>query len=352
MSTNRLLHGPVKKIYRLLVCLTPWTTAFSTMPATTRRQHVAALSAQSKRESHQANSPPSRKRIKHQEQRHAVVTPNSLPSPPKATTKTTTQKSRDAKPPNNWRKIYDLVVELRRDRTAPCDHSGAEALVDRTQYSAQECRFTALLALMLSSQTKDAVVGQAVRAMQRDGVLHVQAIHDMSAEQLHTYIRKVGFHNQKTAYIKEAVEIMMRDYQGDVPPTAAKMMQLPGVGPKMSFIAESICWNCHSGIGVDTHMHRLFNALKWVRSKTPEQTRVQLEAWLPQELWADVNLLWVGFGQEVQQDAPKILRKALDCSRPVDALKLLNGCGMDYRKVGKKAGLEEEIARVLNLKSI
>lgn len=50
-----------------------------------------------------------------------------------------------------------------------------------------------------------------------------------------------------------------------------------------------------------------------------------------------------GFGQEVQQFKPKILRKALDCSQPKDALRLLKRCGVDYVKEGKKLGLEEEI---------
>ena len=82
----------------------------------------------------------------------------------------------------------------------------------------------------------------------------------------------------------------------------------------MAYICENVAWNEQTGIGVDTHMHRLFHALGWVQSKTPEQTRLQLEAWLPKDKWAEVNLLWVVFGQEVQQFKPKILRKALDCS--------------------------------------
>jgi hypothetical protein len=115
----------------------------------------------------------------------------------------------------------------------------------------------------------------------------------------------------------------------------------------MAFICENVVWNKQSGIGVDTHMHRLFNVLGWVKSKTPEQTRVQLEAWYPRDKWDEVNLLWVGFGQEVQQFKPKILRKALDCSRPAEALRLLKRCGLDYHKEGKKLDLEEEIAEAL-----
>lgn len=124
-------------------------------------------------------------------------------------------------------------------------------------------------------------------------------------------------------------------------------MDLPGVGPKMAFICENVAWNKQSGIGVDTHMHRLFNKLRWVQSNNPEQTRMQLEAWLPEDKWKDVNLLWVGFGQEVQQFQPKIVRKALDCTRPAEALRLLKRCGLNLSKVSKNLGVEDEVAKVL-----
>jgi endonuclease-3 len=251
--------------------------------------------------------------------------------------------------PDQWQETYSLVTELRQDRTAPCDHSGCEALPSRTGTLA-DFRFQAMLSLMLSSQTKDAVVGEAIRSMQADCCLDVESISQMTPEKLNSYIQKVGFHNNKTKYIKQVVEILKEEYAGDIPPTAAAMMELPGIGPKMAFICENVAWDKHSGIGVDTHMHRLFNELGWVKSKNPEQTRVQLEAWLPTDKWIEVNILWVGFGQEVQQFKPKILRKALDCSRPVEALKLLKRCGLDYKKEGKKLNLEDEIAGALGQK--
>jgi endonuclease III len=251
-------------------------------------------------------------------------------------------------PPPDWQTIYSLVEELRQDRTAPCDHSGCEALAAEgdpsdyaTQSSSPEYRFRVLISLMLSSQTKDAVVGAAVRAMKVDGVLTVQAISQMEPDALKKYIEKVGFYNNKTKYIKETVEILISKYDSDLPRTAAEMIKdLPGVGPKMAFICEGAAWKTFSGIGVDTHMHSIFNLLHWVKSQNPEQTRVQLESWLPKSHWADVNLLWVGFGQEVQQEREKVLRKALQCSRPKEALQLLKRCQLDYRKVAKECNID------------
>ena len=45
-------------------------------------------------------------------------------------------------------------------------------------------------------------------------------------------------------------------------------------------------WNDTVGIGVDTHVHRISNRLGWTRTQTklPEQTRKELEDWLPQSI--------------------------------------------------------------------
>lgn len=55
----------------------------------------------------------------------------------------------------------------------------------------------------------------------------------------------------------------------------------------------------NAGIGVDVHVHRITNRLKWHKppTKTPEETRVNLESWLPPPLHRPINPLLVGFGQ-------------------------------------------------------
>ncbi|EDM03850.1 nth (endonuclease III)-like 1 (E.coli) (predicted), isoform CRA_b [Rattus norvegicus] len=52
---------------------------------------------------------------------------------------------------------------------------------------------------------------------------------------------------------------------------------------------------------VDTHVHRIANRLKWTKkmTKSPEETRRNLEEWLPRVLWSEINGLLVGFGQQI-----------------------------------------------------
>ena len=51
----------------------------------------------------------------------------------------------------------------------------------------------------------------------------------------------------------------------------------------MAHLAMYTAWQQITGIGVDTHVHRIANRLKWVPKPTrsPEETRVILESWLP-----------------------------------------------------------------------
>jgi len=201
-------------------------------------------------------------------------------------------------PPSDWEEIYALTTQMRAQVLAPVDTMGCEALAD-TAASPKDQRFQTLVSLMLSSQTKDTVTAAAVRDLQKKlpGGLCVQAILDVDAEVLNGIIGKVGFHNIKTKSLKATAGILRDRYAGDIPDSIVGLMALPGVGPKMSYLCMSAAWGRDEGIGVDVHVHRITNLWGWHKTKTPEETRAALEAWLPKEKWHDINHLLVGFGQ-------------------------------------------------------
>ena len=117
--------------------------------------------------------------------------------------------------------------------------------------------------------------------------------------QLNEMIYVVGFHNNKTKYIKAAALILRDRFNGDIPDTVEGLMSLPGVGPKMAYLCMSAAWGRHEGIGVDVHVHRITNLWGWHKTKMPEETRANLEAWLPRDRWHEINHLLVGFGQTI-----------------------------------------------------
>jgi endonuclease-3 len=68
-------------------------------------------------------------------------------------------------PPANWEEIYALTRQMRNENLAPVDTMGCESLADRNR-TPRDQRFQTLVALMLSSQTKDTVTAVAMRGMQ------------------------------------------------------------------------------------------------------------------------------------------------------------------------------------------
>ena len=155
---------------------------------------------------------------------------------------------------------------------------------------------------MLSSQTKDTTNAIAMRRLQTElpsPGLTLENILAVDPVTLNRLIYAVGFHNNKTRYIKAAATILRDDHAGDIPDTIDGLMALPGVGPKMAYLCLSAAWGRTEGIGVDVHVHRITNLWGWHKTKAPEETRESLEAWLPRERWHEINKMLVGLGQTV-----------------------------------------------------
>ncbi|XP_028297354.1 endonuclease III-like protein 1 [Gouania willdenowi] len=201
--------------------------------------------------------------------------------------------------PLDWRKQLGFIREMRSGRNAPVDNMGAERCYD-TEAPAHVRRYQVLVSLMLSSQTKDQVTAAAMKRLRAHGCT-VENILSTDDEKLGKLIYPVGFWRRKVNYLKLTTAMLQKDFGGDIPNSVEGLVRLPGVGPKMAHLAMDIAWDQVSGIGVDTHVHRISNRLGWLKkqSKNPEETRKALEEWLPREHWSEINWLLVGFGQQL-----------------------------------------------------
>ncbi|KAG6854166.1 hypothetical protein C0991_009818 [Blastosporella zonata] len=204
--------------------------------------------------------------------------------------------------PEKWRETYDTIKQMRSRITAPVDTMGC----DQAQFKETDPRnrrFATLISLMLSSQTKDEVTDAAVSKLRvaLGGSLSVDRLIAADDAAIADAIGKVGFWRRKTEYIKKAAVRLRDEFDSDVPKTVDELCSLPGVGPKMAFLALQVAWNLNVGIGVDVHVHRITNRLGWHKppTKNPEGTRLNLQSWLPTELHPEINHMLVGFGQVV-----------------------------------------------------
>ncbi|XP_053607836.1 endonuclease III-like protein 1 isoform X1 [Plodia interpunctella] len=209
------------------------------------------------------------------------------------------QESKGSWEPSNWTDFLVNLRIMRANNDAPVDSMGCKSSIDETA-APEVYRYQSLISLMLSSQTKDQVTFAAMEKLRARG-LTIDNVLKMSDEELGQLIYPVGFWKTKVKYIKKTTQTLKEQYNGDIPDSVEKLCKLTGVGPKMAHICMKVAWNKVTGIGVDTHVHRISNRIGWVKkpTATPEDTRKALESWLPVELWSEVNHLMVGFGQTI-----------------------------------------------------
>ncbi|CAK1547447.1 unnamed protein product [Leptosia nina] len=201
--------------------------------------------------------------------------------------------------PLHWREFLLNLQNMRANNDAPVDSMGCHMCMDENA-SPKVIRYQSLISLMLSSQTKDQVTFAAMQRLKQRG-LTVDNVLSMSDEELGNLIYPVGFWKTKVKYIKKTTQTLKEQYDSDIPDSVEKLCKLTGVGPKMAHICMKVAWNKITGIGVDTHVHRISNRIGWVKkpTTTPEDTRKALQSWLPFDLWSEVNHLMVGFGQTI-----------------------------------------------------
>ncbi|VEN47970.1 unnamed protein product [Callosobruchus maculatus] len=225
--------------------------------------------------------------------------------------------------PQRWEEVLVNLREMRKQFDAPVDTMGCHKCHEENA-PPEVIRYQKLLALMLSSQTKDQVTFAAMQRLISHGC-NIENILRTSNEVLGELIKPVGFWKKKVDYIKKTSQVLKEQYDNDIPNTIEDLLKLPGVGQKMAHICMNTSWGQVSGIGVDTHVHRISNRLGWANTKTPEETRKCLEGWLPFELWSEVNHLLVGFGQQiclpVKPKCETCLNKDI-CNFGVESLKL------------------------------
>ncbi|KAK6024973.1 base excision DNA repair protein, HhH-GPD family [Ostertagia ostertagi] len=128
---------------------------------------------------------------------------------------------------------------------------------------------------------------------------NVDAMIEIPTAELEKLLCPVGFYKKKAVFVKKAAEVLKEKYDSDVPDNIEDLCSLAGVGPKMAHLVLQIAWNKVEGIAVDTHVHRIVNRLGWMKTSTPEQTRVKLQEMLPRSHWTTINPLLVGFGQQI-----------------------------------------------------
>lgn len=125
--------------------------------------------------------------------------------------------------------------------------------------------YTLLVAVTLSAQATDVSVNKAT-AMLFKIVKTPKAMLGFGLENLRAQIKTIGLYNTKAKNIMAAAQILVRDYNGDVPRDRAALEKLPGVGRKTANVVMNEAFGIPT-IAVDTHVFRVANRTGLARGK-------------------------------------------------------------------------------------
>ena len=157
--------------------------------------------------------------------------------------------------------------------------------------------YLVLISCILSLRTNDRTTYPATLRM-----LEVaKTPHEMKAvkaDDLAKAIYPVGFYENKAKQIIELSRQIDEELGGVVPDEIEDLIKFKGVGRKTANLVLSRGFN-KPAICVDVHVHRIFNRLGYVNTKTPEETEFALRKKLPVKYWIDINTLMVTHGQNV-----------------------------------------------------
>jgi hypothetical protein len=93
--------------------------------------------------------------------------------------------------PNNWKNHLDNIKKMRKNRTAPVDEMGCHKCADELA-NEKVFRFQTLIALMLSSQTKDQITYRVMQRLKERNCTP-ESINCISDEELGKLIFPVNF---------------------------------------------------------------------------------------------------------------------------------------------------------------
>ena len=157
--------------------------------------------------------------------------------------------------------------------------------------------YLVLISCILSLRTNDRTTYPATLRMLELGKTP-EEIAKADLEELEKAIFPVGFYKNKAKQIIELSKIIVEKYNGKTPDSIDELVKFNGVGRKTANLVIARGFN-KPAICVDIHVHRIFNRLGYIKTKTPDESEIELRKKLPVKFWIDINTLLVTHGQNV-----------------------------------------------------
>ena len=159
--------------------------------------------------------------------------------------------------------------------------------------------FKLVVAVVLSAQCTDAAVNKATPALFR-AYPTCYEMAQAKVPDVEEYIHSLGFFRAKARNLVALSQMLVADFDGQVPNDMSLLQKLPGVGRKTANVVMAEAFKNAEGIAVDTHVFRIAHRLKFAgpSADTPDKVERALLGIYPREDWLYINHQWVHFGRD------------------------------------------------------
>lgn len=183
----------------------------------------------------------------------------------------------------NKQKRVEILTRLRANNPNP---------TTELEYSST---FELLIAVLLSAQATDVGVNKATKHL-FPVARTPQAMLDLGLEGVRDYIKTIGLFNSKAENVIKTCEILVSEYNGEVPENREALEALPGVGRKTANVVLNTAFGWPT-IAVDTHIFRVANRTKFAPGKTVRAVEDRLEKVIPSEFKVDAHHWFILHGR-------------------------------------------------------
>jgi endonuclease-3 len=174
-------------------------------------------------------------------------------------------------------------------------------LADRTPHPETELEYvndyTLLVAVVLSAQATDAGVNIATRELFKT-VQTPRAMLELGEERLREAIKTIGLFNTKAKNVILLSQMLVEQFDSQVPADRDLLMALPGVGRKTANVVMNTAFGAET-FAVDTHIFRVGNRTCLAPGKNPLEVELALDKATPQPYRRDAHHLLILHGRYV-----------------------------------------------------
>ena len=150
--------------------------------------------------------------------------------------------------------------------------------------------YTLLVAVVLSAQSTDVGVNKATKELFKIADTPEKML-KLGEKNLKKHINTIGLYNGKATNVIKLSQLLVDEFNSEVPEDFEALKSLPGVGQKTANVVLNCAFG-HPTIAVDTHVFRVANRLGFVSETTPEKTEISLLKNIPKK-WQNHAHHWM-----------------------------------------------------------